>query len=57
MHYECLWQAEAIGQLPQPQPQEDFPCFLSLYSLRMAAATIPISTRLMRIVPPLSWIV
>ena len=54
--YAFLWQAPAMGQLLQPQPQEDFPCFLSLRIFMMAAATIPISMRLTRMVPALSTI-
>ncbi len=45
-----------MGQLPQLQPQEDFPCFLSFLML----ITIPTMTaariRLTRIVPALSII-
>lgn len=41
--YLVLWQAPAIGQLPQPHPQEDFPFLLSRRSVRTAAATMPAS--------------
>ena len=46
-----------MGQQPQLQPQLDFPCLLSLISLRTAAATIPIRMSVTMIVPALSAIV
>ena len=38
--YFGLWQDSAIAQCAQLQPQEDFPFFLSLTSLRIMTATI-----------------
>ena len=42
-----------MGQLPQLQPHDDFPCFLSLRNLMTMAAIIPISTSVTMIVPAL----
>jgi hypothetical protein len=43
-----------MGQHPQLQPQEDFPCFLSLRILITIQATSAISRRLPTIVPAFS---
>ena len=40
--YSGLWQDSAIAQCAQLQPQEDFPFFLSLTSLRIMTATTSI---------------
>jgi len=45
------WQAPAIAQWAQLQPQEDFPFRLSATSLQTIPATINASTRQMPIVP------
>ena len=45
-----------MGQLPQLQPQEDFPCFLSFLILMMIPTMTATRTRLTRIVPALSII-
>ena len=54
--YFGLWQDSAIAQCAQLQPQEDFPFFLSLTSLRIIAATIRMSTKDTMIVLRLSVI-
>ena len=54
--YSGLWQDSAIAQCAQLQPQEDFPFFLSLTSLRIIAATIKMSTKDTMIVLRLSVI-
>lgn len=54
--YFGLWQDPAIAQCAQLQPQEDFPFFLSLTSLRIIAATIRMSTKDTMIVLRLSVI-
>ena len=51
-HYTFfLWQLPDIGQQPQLQPHEDFPCFLFFTRLRMMAATTAINIASTRIVP------
>jgi hypothetical protein len=51
---DCLRQEPAMGQQPQLQPQEDFPCFLSFRIRITIPVTSAISAILTMIVPAFS---
>jgi hypothetical protein len=51
---DCLWQEPAIGQHPQLQPQEDFPCLFSFRIRITIIVTRAISAMLTIIVPTFS---
>ena len=48
-----LWHKPEEGQLLHPQPQDDFPFFLSLYSLKTASTTAAARTAPISSVPQL----